>query len=151
MACKHHGIDFSEVEPETIKGEKKLLGVWDFEGVYDRFKTLGAKRYMIEKDGKINITVSGVNKKNAVPWLVETFGDNVFTAFTNNLTIPAEHTGKLTHTYIDDERRGVVVDYLGNSYKFYEKSAIHLEPAEYNLSLAQNYIEYLKGVRYHEE
>lgn len=151
MACKYHDIPFSDVEPQTIKGEKKLLGVWDFEGVYTRFKTLGAKRYMVESDGKINITVSGVNKKNAVPWLIETFGGDVFMAFNNNLTIPAKHTGKLTHTYIDEERQGVVVDYLDNPYNFYEKSATHLEPAEYNLSLAQNYIEYLKGVRYHEE
>ena len=31
-ASDFHGIPMSDFEPETIKGEKKLIGVWDFEG-----------------------------------------------------------------------------------------------------------------------
>ena len=30
--------------PKTIKGIEKPLGVWDFDGHYEKFKTLGAKR-----------------------------------------------------------------------------------------------------------
>ncbi len=147
-ACAFHKIPFSAVEPETIKGEKKLLGVWDFEGVYSRFKTLGAKRYMVEHDGKISLTVSGVNKKYAIPYLLDTYGpDGIFQAFDNYLTIPAEHTGKNTHTYIDDEIKGTLVDYQGNELEFHEMSGTHLEPAEYSLSLTQAYINYLRGIR----
>ena len=48
LACKHHNIPFDMCQPKTIKGVTKLLGVWDFEGTYERFKTLGAKRYMVQ-------------------------------------------------------------------------------------------------------
>lgn len=148
MAADYHKIDFELFQPKTIKGIKKLIGVWDWEtekSKYTRFKTLGAKRYMIEQDGKINITVAGVNKKSAVPYLVKKYGDKIFDAFTNDLTIPKEHTGKMTHTYIDERKKGVVTDYLGNKNNYDEYSAVHLENAEYSLSLSQAYIDFLKG------
>ena len=147
-ACQYHGIDFSAVEPSTIKGEKKLLGVWDFEGVYDKFKTLGAKRYLVEKDGHIEITVSGVHKKMAAKYLLDTYGmDGAFDAFDDNLTIPADDTGKNTHTYVDDVTQGIFTDYLGNEGEFIEQSCVHLEKAEYSLSMSVAYLNYLKGVR----
>lgn len=148
MAADYHKIDFELFQPKTIKGIKKLIGVWDWEtenNKYTRFKTLGAKRYMIEQDGKINITVAGVNKKTAVPYLVKKYGDKIFEAFTNDLTIPKEHTGKMTHTYIDERKTGVITDYLGNKNTYDEYSAVHLENAEYSLSLSQAYIDFLKG------
>ena len=150
-AMKFHGIDFEQVEPKTIKGEKKLIGVWDFEGVYDKFKTLGAKRYMIEESGKISMTVSGVNKVKALPYLVDTFGDKIFDNFDDDLKVPAPYSGKLTHTYIDTERRGVLVDWKGIECEYCELSAVHLENADYKMSLADNYMEYLKGVQQHED
>lgn len=148
VAANYHKIDFELFQPKTIKGIKKLIGVWDWETEkekYTRFKTLGAKRYMIEQDGKINITVAGVNKKTAVPYLVKTCGNKIFDAFTNDLTIPKEYTGKMTHTYIDERRTGTITDYLGNTNTFDEYSSVHLENAEYSLSLSQAYIDFLKG------
>lgn len=148
VAANYHKIDFELFQPKTIKGIKKLIGVWDWETEkekYTRFKTLGAKRYMIEQGGKINITVAGVNKKTAVPYLIKTYGNKIFDAFTNDLTIPKEFTGKMTHTYIDERRTGKITDYLGNTNTFDEYSSVHLENAEYSLSLSQAYIDFLKG------
>lgn len=148
VAANYHKIDFELFQPKTIKGIKKLIGIWDWETEkekYTRFKTLGAKRYMIEQGGKINITVAGVNKKTAVPYLVKTYGNKIFNAFTNDLTIPKEYTGKMTHTYIDERRTGTLTDYLGNTNTFDEYSSVHLENAEYSLSLSQAYIDFLKG------
>lgn len=148
VAANYHKIDFELFQPKTIKGIKKLIGVWDWETEkekYTRFKTLGAKRYMIEQDGKINITVAGINKKTAVPYLVKTYGNKIFDAFTNDLTIPKEYTGKMTHTYIDERRTGTITDYLGNTNTYDEYSGVHLENAEYSLSLSQAYIDFLKG------
>lgn len=150
-ACEYHGIDVELTRPKTIEGEEKILGVWDDEGIYTRFKTLGAKRYMVEKNGEINITVSGLNKKIAVPYLNEKYGDKVFENFTNELYIPPGKTGKNTFTYIDDEIEGYITDYLGNESYYYEKSGAHLEPADYTLSLSKQFIDYLKGVRVYED
>lgn len=44
-------------------GTRHFMGVFEFEGVYDRFITLGAKKYAAEENGELHITISGVNKK----------------------------------------------------------------------------------------
>ena len=159
-ACKFHGIDVNAIRPKTIKGIEKTLGVWDFEGIYTRFKTLGAKRYMVEKphalttpagDYNVSLTVSGVNKANAIPYLVEKYGDGIFDAFKDDLLIPAEYTGKMTHTYIDEPFSVDLTDYTGITQTVSERSCVHLEPAEYSLSLSDAYIDYLMGVQYYEK
>lgn len=150
-ACSYHGLDENDIAPMTVKGERKPLGVWDFEGTYKRFKTLGAKRYLIETaDGDLSLTVSGLNKKTAVPFLLNTFGDNdgVFEAFKEGLYIPPEYTGKNTHTYIDEPCSGHIVDYLGKGYDYKEASLVHLQEADYHLSLAGEYLKYLSGVQH---
>lgn len=146
-AMKFHGIDFSRTCPENIKGEVKQIGIWEDEGVYSRFKTLGAKRYMTEKKGKISLTVSGLNKKKTVPYLLKNFGNKIFENFTNNLYIPVGCTGKMTHTYIDNEFGGYITDYLGKRTYYYEKSAIHLENTDYSLSLNELYVQYILKIR----
>lgn len=155
-ACKYHNIDFAKCEPETIKGVTKTLGVWDYEGTYKRFKTLGAKRYMVQEENALNVggksyeyslTISGVNKKSAIPYLVKKYGDNIFTAFTNYLEFPCEATGKNIHTYIDYKITGEVTDYKGKKCTFAENTGVHLEPTSYNLSLSVMYLNYLKGVK----
>lgn len=159
-ACKHHNIDFKLCKPKTIKGVEKLLGEWDYEGTYEKFKTLGAKRYMVQqpevlsvngKDYDYSLTVSGVNKNAAIPFLVEKFGDNIFDAFTNYLYLPPEACGKNIHTYIDYELEGEVVDYDGVISSYHELSAVHLEPTDYNLNMAVQYLNYIKGIKFHAE
>lgn len=159
-ACNYHGIDFEKVQPKTKEGKVKRLGVWDFEGVYTHFKTLGAKRYMVEEehaikiDGvyyPISITVAGVNKFKAVPYILNDLSrGDVMTAFENfkeGLAIPPEKSGKNLHTYIDEEKQGYITDYQGNTAFYYEKSSVHLEPVGYDLSLAKLYTDYLKGIK----
>lgn len=147
--CFLYDIDYSRVSPKTIEGKIKPIGVWDYEGTYSRFKTLGAKRYMTEEDGNLSLTVSGVNKKFAIPYLKDKYGSNtnVFNAFDEGLIIPENYTGKNIHTYIDDYHSGEVTDYLGKTYHYSEMSAVHMEPTSYEMSFANEFIKYLKGVR----
>ena len=44
-------------------GITHYMGVYENEGVYEKFITLGAKRYAYVKNGKLSLTVSGVSKK----------------------------------------------------------------------------------------
>jgi hypothetical protein len=154
-SAEYWGIDPFMFAPKNKKGEEKQLGVWDDEGVYKRFKTLGAKRYIVEKpnvievDGKkydISITVSGVNKNRAVPFLVENYKDP-FRAFTEGLIIPEEYTGKNTLTYIDYETRGTVKDYLGIEGEFHELSSIHMCGCEYNMSITSAYLDFIMKIQ----
>lgn len=149
LMCKRMDIDYSELEPVTIKGEKKPLGVYDHDGHYSRFKALRAKCYMIEEDNKVNITVSGVNKRVAVPYLLAKYKDDIFDAFTDQLIIPEGKTGKLTHVYIDQFQSGVMVDYKGDEYKYTgQPPGVYLEPTAYCFEIGAEYINYLKGVQY---
>ena len=147
IACDAQEIDFALTHPKTIKGIEKPLGVWDFDGHYKRFKTLGSKRYMVETDnGDISITVSGLNKKVALPYLLEKGKDNVFNEFSDSLYVADSATGKLTHTYIDDEITAYVTDYLGQTVQVTEKSSVHLAPSDYTLSLSAEYADFITNV-----
>lgn len=160
QACSHHGIDFELCRPKTIKGKTKLLGVWDYEGTYERFKTLGAKRYMVQEKGALSVggkdydysmTVSGVNKKCAIPYLLETYGENgIFDAFSNYLHLPPVACGKNIHTYIDYRQTGELTDYNGVTATYDEMTSVHLEPTDYHLSLSILYLRYLQGIKFKE-
>lgn len=148
--CKHYHLPVDSLSPKTIKGVEKPIGVWDNEGTYQKFKTLGAKRYMVvDSNGKLSLTVSGVNKKVAVPYLLDRFktNENVLENFTTTLAIPPTKTGKLLHTYIDEPMDGILVDYTGHECAYHEESGLHLEPTGYTLTIGNTYLMFLQGIR----
>lgn len=150
LASQYHNLDKSLFAPYTKKGKQKIIGVWDDEGVYDKFKTLGAKRYLTMKgvqstEPKYMITLAGSNKKKTMEYLVGT-GDP-FGNFTDGLSIPPENSGRLILSYIDNETTGTVVDMFGVPYEYHELSSIHIEKSEYNLSMSEEFVRYLEGLR----
>lgn len=147
-ACKHHQLDASLLDPPTKHGERKMLGAWDYEGTYSRFKTLGAKRYLVEENGKLKITVAGLSKQKGLDYMLRKAGSNsgVFDMFNDELYIPADETGKMTHTYIDYEQRFKVQDYLGNSVEVNPKSGVHLGACEFTLSISDHYKTYIQNL-----
>ena len=146
IAMLWHGLDVDLIAAKTNKGIVKPLGVWDFEGIYTRFKTLGAKRYLTEIDGELSLTVAGLSKSNGVKYLKERYS-NPFEGFTDELYIPPEYTGKNIHTYIDDLQQGKIKDYEGVVSDYSESSSIHLAPAEYSLSIGYEYAKYLLAIQ----
>lgn len=146
-ACRHHRIPESAIMPKTIKGIEKPLGVWDYEGEAEKAKFLGAKRYLVQKNGQLVLTVAGVGKQGG-EWLQKTYGAAAFDAFSDGLEFPPEATGKNTHIYIDDELQGLVTDYTGKTAEYHELSAVYMEGAAYSLSIGKLYAEYLRGFYY---
>lgn len=164
-AMDYHKIPRDAIEPLTKDGVVKCLGVWDFDGHYSRFKTLGAKRYLVEysndprnkkKDfGKVQITVAGLNKQLCIPYLCKGWSysldgkkefNSPFDVFTEDLYIPPQFTGKNVHTYIDEMREGYLTDYLGTTAYYKELSGIHLGQSEYSLKLSAEYSDYLLSI-----
>lgn len=135
--CNAKGYDKSILYPKTIKGNVKLMGVWDYEGEYSRFKTLGAKRYLVEKNGKCYMTVSGLGKKS-VDYIGET-NDDKFNNFSDGLALGRNETSKMTHTYCDYSVNGVIRDFNGIKGEFSEKSFIHLENADFQMRLSGDF------------
>lgn len=133
-----------KISTELYSPMGQTIGVWDDEGVFDKFKTLGAKRYLVEKKGSVKLTVAGANKKKACYYLIST--GKPFEKFKHNLVIPAENSGRLILTYIDKETSGVLVDYNGVPYQYKELSSVHMEKSEYHLMQSDAFIKYLKGL-----
>lgn len=147
-ACMALGLNPEKFSPKTIKGEAKTLGVWEWETEkepYEKFKTLGAKRYLYKQSDGLHITVSGVNKKTGAKYL-EQF-DNPFEVFHNNLKIPAGNSGRMVSTYIDSPVSGTVIDKNGVPYEYHELSGIHMEETTYVFSISEQYINYIMGLR----
>lgn len=44
------------------KGKRHYMGVYESEGIYEEFSTLGAKKYAYRQDGELHITIAGVSK-----------------------------------------------------------------------------------------
>ena len=146
--CRAYRLPLSMIRPKTIRGEEKPLGVWSDEGRIDKFKTLGAKRYMTEKAGEVSITVAGLNKKvgDLLSEKAKLCGKDVFSLFSDGMSIDGVDTDKLTHTYIDDSITAEIVDYMGKKCVIDAPSSVHLEPAPYMLSLSRTFINYLKKI-----
>ena len=68
---------------DDASGKRHYMGVYEIEQDYDRFITLGAKKYAYEQDGKCHVTCAGVNKSLGGPELEQHGGLEAFrTGFT---------------------------------------------------------------------
>lgn len=167
-ALEFHRIDPAKASPKTIKGKEKPLGVWDDDGHYLEFKTLGAKRYMYrsinEKTGKpeIHTTVAGVSKDGLAKYFTraeKVRHKNAFEMFEDDLDIPARFAHKTTALYLDhfdpdytetedgqwlrfneDGVTGRVKDYRGEWFDIDEKSFVWMGESDYHLGLTQEFI-----------
>lgn len=147
IMCEHMGFDKDIWKPKTVKGIEKPLGYWDFDGHSKRFKTLGAKRYIKEKDdGSLSITVAGLGKNDGGSYMLKHWKNNltaVFKNFDDGLTIPEEYTGKLTHTIITEKRCGKLTDHLGKTIDYIALGGTHLSNTSFVLSLNPTYKQFL--------
>lgn len=108
----------------------------DNDGYYDKFVTLGCKRYMTLEDGKVNVTVSGLPKRDSIRYyneLYKKFGEDFDTlvehAFKPNTFVSDNATGKLIPMYFDGDRpymKGEAVDYKGKKCNISEWSGYRL-------------------------
>ncbi len=149
--CNFRKIDFELMKPKTKEGIEKMIGVWDYDGHYTHFKTLGAKRYLVRyDDGNMVLTVAGLSKRNGLDYMKKVCNNDykkVFNMFDDELYIPSEETGKNTHTYIDEEMKIQSIDYQGNKENVYIPSSIHLGKCEFTLSISKQYNKFLRDLK----
>lgn len=144
--CNKKGFNYDDLAPKTVKGISKPLGVWDDDGFYEYFKTLGAKRYVLIEDGKFKTTIAGLGKKAGADYLLKISNGDLIKAMKNfkiGLFVPAGETGKNTHTYIDDEFIGNVTDYQGVTHETDSLSSVHLEPTSFKMTISKSFAEFL--------
>lgn len=127
------GIPREKFCPKDRNGVSHRLGIFDDDGQYQKFKTLGAKKYCyVDNDNKLHMTVSGV-RKSAVSQLhnIEEFKDGT--------VFDVEHAQKLLMTYIDDMTP--IVWNKGQYDEFYSKYqyGICAQPTTYSLGITDDY------------
>lgn len=128
--------------PKDIKGVRHHIGLFEVDGHYDNFKTLGAKRYAVMKGDQFKITVAGLSK-GAASYIEEIGG---MEAFVDGLTVPAEKSGRLTHTYSEETAKNLITDYMGNTCRMEQHGFIHLEPSPYVLTVSDDYTRFVQRV-----
>lgn len=113
-------------------GNEHYLGVYEYEGVYDRFITLGAKKYAYEQDGELSITIAGVNKKLGAKELGKL--ENLKIGFTFH------DAGGLESVYNDTDFGWYAPDNENISREIYITRNVCLRPSTYTVGLTLEYL-----------
>lgn len=127
-------IDVDRFAPKDIKGNRRPLGVFDDDGHYKEFKTLGAKKYIYRdsKDDTIHITVSGVPKKASITF-------NSLEEFNEGHIFEYKDTGKKMLSYNDVQVPCSITDYQGKTYIVDDLTGVCMLPCTYKLSNSDIY------------
>lgn len=138
---KHYKIDPLLASPKTIKGKVKPLGVWDYDGHYTKFKTLGAKRYIYidAEDNTFHITIAGVNKTKGARYIEKQ--KDPFDFFKWGMVIPATDSGKTVIKYSNEPKTAIITDKYGNTETMHELAGIYLTNSEYTMDSPEEYKE----------
>ena len=137
-----YDIDINRFSPFDCDGIPHKIGMFDKDGEYLYFKTLGAKKYCYVDNAtkKLHITVAGVPKAG-----VSALKNNI-NNFTDDLFFNASDTGKKQIFYNDEQPTIKVIDYLGNADIISEKKGICLMPCSYTLSKSLVYAPKLSDI-----
>ena len=134
----------SKAFADDPKGNRHYMGVFELDGVYDRFITCGAKRYAYESDGHMSITVSGVskavNEATGVSFAVEELGklENFHEGF-----IWRKSAGTMS-VYNDDDLFNYTDPEPGKQVQIIKNVAII--PTTYEMTYAKDYRRLLQEI-----
>ena len=116
---------------KDAKGKLHPAGVYEADGYYRTFKTLGAKKYVYEDDTGLHITIAGVNKKQGAKELGSI--DNFHNGFSFT------KAGGLEAVYNDNINITRTID--GHLLKITDN--VCLRPSTYTIGMTQDYIDLL--------
>lgn len=120
-----------------VGNHKYFLGLYDKEKGYNEFVTLGAKKYAFNQDGKIGITVAGLNKKSGAKELEQKGGLSKFKIGTKFFD-----SGRKTVYYNDDKKHFLTVQ----GCKIENASNIALVDTTYTLGMTDVMLSILNGL-----
>lgn len=126
------------------------IGQFDHEYHFDRMKVLGAKRYLVEHDGTVQVTVAGM-VKGTLEKHCELHGLDIWEEFRDDLTLPKEESEKQTALYFDKEYTDHVTDYLGETREVYEKSCVAIVDIPFSMSMDEDFIQRIEELRHERE
>lgn len=123
-----------------LHGKRHYMGVFEYEDPYAKFKTLGAKKYVFEHaDGKLQVTIAGVNKKKGGAELSRRGG---IEAFREGFTFI--EAGGTESVYNDSTP---YAERVLNGHKIEMSPNICIRPSTYTVSLTDEYRNLLESCK----
>lgn len=93
---------------DDVNGKRHYMGVYEHDGDYKQFLTLGSKKYItIDDNGKIHCTISGVNKKKAPDEIMRNGGIDAL-IYSPHGTFTFHEAGGTELKYNDDKDYGYI-------------------------------------------
>lgn len=128
----------------TVKGEEQILGIADFDGFYNRFITLGAKKYAYENEHGLNITIAGVPKKLGAKLLgkLENFKCGMHFMIGAEGSLEDRQSWKKRLLYNDDANYDLTID----GHNLHIGTYIAMERTPYELSITDEYEELINSL-----
>lgn len=133
----------------TFEYDKKYfekIGGFELEYIGTRFKVLGAKRYLVEHDGKTQVTVAGMVKGSLEAYCNKNNLD-IWEMFDDNLKLPAGDSWKKTTVYYDKAFEDKLTDYTGQTEKIEEGSCVAIIDIPFTMSLEEEFINRIEALR----
>lgn len=134
-AAIRYNIPIKRFMPLKKNGKPSILGQWEYDGDYEEFLTLGAKKYCYRQDGELHLTVSGV-PKSAVKCL-----KNDINNFKDGFVFDNDTCRKGLATYMDGNNwNGTFID----GYELNQKYGVNLRNIGYTLGLTEEFKRYIQ-------
>ncbi len=122
------------------KGKTHYLGVWEYEGKYKTFKTLGAKKYVYtDEENNVHVTIAGVNKKKGAEELARRGG---VTAFRPGFVFRT--AGGLESVYNDEPD---ISELIREGRSIPITSNVYMRDSEYTVGITGDYMRILERAR----
>lgn len=122
------------------------IGCFEKEYTGTRYKVLGAKRYMVEHDGEVQVTVAGM-VKGSLEAYCEKNGLDIWEEFTDNLTLPAGDSWKKTSVYHDQAFDDELTDFRGETVPIHEGSSVAIIDIPFCMSVEQEFMARIEILR----
>lgn len=142
--AKERGIPYERFAPLDPDGHPHPLGVFEADGHYDEFVTMGSKKYCYhvkQEDGtmKFGFTVAGLQKS-----YVDATGEHKTMTSMDQMT-PGTHVshGRTNYTYSTCQQLVILTDYMGNQYRNDYERGVSMWRTDYTFSLSGDYEELL--------
>lgn len=104
-----------------------------------RAKFLGAKRYIIEDQGKPKVTIAGL-PKGALEQYCEEHQTDIFETFTHGMLLNCNVSCKNAHCYNDEPHEDII-----NGVPVAELSSVGIYPIDFTMKLSEFYLTLLGG------
>lgn len=128
--------------PQDARGNAHPIGIFESEPSQEKFVSLGAKKYAVVSGGKLNITVSGVNKKSALDTSLEGTALTRIEDFKDGWVFDKRHSGRKVREYIDEP-----VTMIIDGIEYVQNTGFCLYPTTYTLGVTNEYDELCQYVQ----